>query len=274
MRSVATARISMPALGLGTFRLAGREARDITERALAAGYRHIDTARMYGNEAAFGRAVARSAVAREEIFVTTKIWPDDFRRRDFARAVEDALRDLRTDYVDLLLLHWPSRTVPLEETLAALAHAVERGQARHAGVSNFTRALFAQAEDTSAVPLAVDQVEYHPFLDQRALRGFLEQRDAVLTAYCPLALGRIVGNPVLQRIADAHAATVAQVSLAWILAAPNTAAVPKTASPERLVENLAALELELAPDEIAAINGLARPDGRIISPAGMAPDWD
>lgn len=191
-----------------------------------------------------------------------------------SRAVERSLRDLRSDYVDLLLLHWPSREVALEETLTALARELERGQARYAGVSNFTRALFEQAERVSPVPLAVDQLEYHPYLDQRQLRQFLAQRDTVLTAYCPLALGRVAGDPVLQRIADAHDASVAQVALAWILSAPNTAAIPKTGNPQRLVENLGALELELAGDEIAAIDELARPDGRIISPAGIAPDWD
>lgn len=264
----------MPALGLGTFRLSGRHAERITGRALAEGYRHIDTAQMYGNEAAIGAGIGRSGVPRAEVFLTTKIWPDDFRARDFARAVERSLRDLRTDHVDLLLLHWPSREVPLEETLAALAAAIERGQARYAGVSNFTRALFDEAERKATVPLAVDQVEYHPFLDQRTLRRFLEQRGVVLTAYCPLALGGVVGEPVIRRIAEAHDATVGQVALAWVLSATNTAAIPKTASPERLAENLGALELALAPDEIGAIDGLARPDGRIIAPAGMAPDWD
>ena len=274
MRTIETANLSLPALGLGTFRLEGRRAQRMTERALAVGYRHIDTARMYANEAAIGAGIAQAGVARGELFVTTKIWPDDFRRRDFERAVEGSLRELGTGYVDLLLLHWPSRTVPLAETLAALARARERGQARHVGVSNFPRALFAEAERACPAPLAVDQVEYHPYLDQRGLRAFLEQRDAVLTAYCPLALGRALRDPVIRGIADARGATPAQVTLAWILSAPNTAAIPKTASPARLEENLGAIALELDAGEIAAIDALARPDGRIISPLGLAPDWD
>jgi len=264
----------MPALGLGTFRLEGRRAREMTERALAQGYRHIDTARMYGNEADIGAGIARAGVPREEIFVTTKIWPDDFRRADFERAVADSLRNLRSDHVDLLLLHWPSRAVALEETVEALAEAVHRGQARYAGVSNFTRGLFEQAEAASPVPLAVNQVECHPYLDQSEMRAFLERRGAVMTAYCPLALGAVADDDVIARIAERRGATVAQVVLAWILSAPNTAAIPKTANPGRLGANLAAAELELAPEEIAEIDRLARPDGRIISPAGLAPAWD
>ena len=274
MRSVETARLRMPALGLGTFRLEGREAERMTRCALAEGYRHIDTAQMYANEKAIGAGLRRAEVPRDAVFVTTKIWPDRFAPAEFARAVEESLQDLGTDYVDLLLLHWPSQAVPLADTLGALARAQERGQARHVGVSNFTRALYRQAEDLCPVPLAVDQVEYHPFLDQRPLRQFLAERDAVLTAYCPLALGAAVRDPVIRELADAHGATAGQVTLAWILAAGNTAAIPKTANPERLGENLRATELDLRADEIAAIDGLARPDGRIISPAGLAPDWD
>jgi len=274
MRHVETGRISMPALGLGTFRLEGRQARDMTERALAEGYRHVDTARMYGNEAAIGAGITRAGVPREEIFVTTKVWPDDFRRTDFERAVADSLRNLRSDHVDLLLLHWPSRAVPLEETIDALSETVRRGQARYAGVSNFTRGLFEQAEAASAVSLAVNQVECHPYLDQSAMRAFLERRGAAMTAYCPLALGAVADDPVIIRIAERHGASVAQVTLAWILSAPNTAAIPKTANPGRLAENLAASELALAPEEIAGIDRLARPDGRILSPAGLAPAWD
>ena len=274
MRLTGTTRISLPSLGLGTFRLEGRQAQRMTERALAEGYRHIDTAQMYANEAAIGAGLASADTAREDVFLTTKIWPDRFRRGEFARAVEESLRDLRTDHVDLLLLHWPSREVPLQETVEALAAAQERGQARYIGVSNFPRALLEQAESACPAPLAVNQVEYHPLLDQQPLRRFLEERGMVLTAYCPLALGRAVREGVVRDIAAAHGATPAQITLAWILSAANTAAIPKTAHPERLAENLGALEVALAPEEIAAIDRLARPDGRIISPAGLAPDWD
>jgi len=274
MRLVETAKISMPALGLGTFRLEGRHAQRMIERALAEGYRHIDTAQMYGNEAAIGRGLAGAGVPRDQLFITTKIWPHRFHRPAFDRAVEESLRDLGTDYVDLLLLHWPSREVPVAETLEGMAEAVEQGRVRQAGVSNFTRTLFEEAESRSTVPLAVDQVEYHPYLDQRALRGFLAERGVVMTAYCPLALGRVADDPVIERIAGAHGATAGQVVLAWILSSANTAAIPKTASPDRLAENLAAAELRLTAEEVAAIDDLARPDGRIIDPADLAPAWD
>ena len=274
MRTVELGDLTMPAIGLGTFKLQGEQAREIVQRALAEGYRHIDTARMYGNEAEVGAALAASGVPRGEIFLTTKVWPDDFRPRDFERAVTDSLHKLRTDHIDLLLLHWPSGTGPVGETLSALGELVRQGKVRHAGLSNFTRALWDEADGVSPVPLVCNQVEYHPFLDQRAMVRFLAERRAALTAYCPLARGRVVGNPAITRIADKHGVGEGEIALAWLLSSHNVAAVPKTANPDRLASNLRAAEIELSPEDIAAITALAEPDGRIISPGGLAPEWD
>lgn len=274
MRTLETARITLPRVGLGTFRLKGREATAMVERALAEGYRHIDTARMYGNEAEIGAGLANSAVPADDVFVTTKVWPDSFRRRDFLREVDASLADLRKEAIDLLLLHWPSKTVPIEETLDAMAEVVRAGKVRHAGLSNFTRKLFREAEQHGSVTLCANQVEYHPFLDQRRMQAFLAERDAALIAYAPLAQGKVVGHPTIQPIAQAHGATEGQIALAWILQGSNTAAIPKTANPDRLAQNLAATEITLTQTEIAAITALAEPNGRMFDFAGLSPEWD
>lgn len=272
--TIQSGKIQLPRIGLGTFRLKGREATRLVERALAEGYRHIDTARMYGNEAEIGAGIANSAVPSAEVFVTTKIWPDNFRRRKLLREVDASLKALKRERIDLLLLHWPSKSVPIAETLDALAEVVDAGKARHVGLSNFTRALIAEAEQHSRVPLAANQVEYHPFLDQRHLRAFLAERDMALIAYAPLAQGRVVGHPTIREIAANHGASDGQIALAWLLHAPNTAAIPKTANPERLAENLGATEITLSDDELAAITALAEPTGRMFDMPGLAPAWD
>jgi len=274
MATFATDKVALPRIGLGTFRLTGRAATAIVERALAEGYRHIDTARMYGNEAEIGAGIANSAVPANDVFVTTKVWPDNFRRRDVLGEVDASLANLGKDAIDLLLLHWPSKTVPIGETLDAVAELVRAGKVRHAGVSNFTRVLFTEAEQCGAVPLCANQVEYHPFLDQRRMRAFLAERDAALIAYAPLAQGKVVGHPTIAPIADAHGATEGQIALAWILQASNTAAIPKTANPDRLAQNLAAAEITLTDQEIAAITALAEPNGRMFDFPGLAPEWD
>lgn len=264
----------IPALGLGTFRLTGETCRSMVAEALRLGYRHIDTARMYGNEEAVGAGIAASGVPRDEIFLTTKIWPDDFRPADLARAMDDSLDRLGVDAVDLTLLHWPSRDVPLDETLGALAAAREAGKTRHIGISNFTVALIREAVRLSPAPLATDQVEYHPFLDQSPVLDELRRQGMALTAYAPTAHAEVIGDPVIERIAKAHDATPVQVALAWLVAQDGVIAIPRTSKKERLQENLAAAEIVLSAEEVDEIAGRARPDGRLISPAGLAPTWD
>ena len=206
----------IPALGLGTFGLNGRVAERIVGHALDAGYRHVDTAQMYGNEAEVGKAIRRSSVPRDEIWLTTKIWPDRFRADDLLRAAEESVRRLGTE-PDLLLLHWPSSDVPLEETVGALNEARSRGHARHIGISNFTTAMIREALAHSAAPLLVDQVEYHPYLDQSAVLGELARHGMALIAYSPIGRGAVFRDPTLQRIGKAHGKNPGQVSLRWLL---------------------------------------------------------
>lgn len=273
MRNVTAGEAEIPALGLGTWDLRGEAARDMTARALAEGWRHLDTARMYGNEAEVGAALRAAAVPRDQVFLTTKIWPDDHAPARLRAAAEDSLRTLGLDHVDLLLLHWPSKEVPLEETIPALDALRRDGLARHVGVSNFTLAMVDRVLELMEAPLTVNQVEFHPFLDQSRMLAKLAECGAALTAYSPLAKGRVGTEPLLQEIGGAHGVGAGATALAWILA-KGAIAVPKTATPARLAENMAAAEVRLSDEEVAAIDGLARPDGRLVNLAGIAPDWD
>ena len=274
MRRISVRGAEIPALGIGTWQLRGRQAAEAVAEGLRLGYAHVDTARMYGNEAEVGAGIRESGVDRDRVFLTTKIWPDDFRRDDLRRAAEDSLRALGVDRVDLLLLHWPSPDVPLEETMDALSDVVENGLARFAGVSNFTIRLVREAQAAARVPLVCNQVEFHPFLEQEKLRRWLESEDMALVAYAPLGKGQVAGNEVLARIGARHHASPAQVALAWELSHPNVAAIPKSAKPERLEQNLRALEIELSHEERTEIAGLTSPAGRMTELAGYAPDWD
>lgn len=265
----------IPALGFGTWQLEGVEAERMTEAALEAGYRHLDTAQAYGNEAEAGRGLERSSVAREDVFLTTKIWPDAYAPDRFHDAVDERLRLLGVDRVDLLLLHWPVfRGTSLERTVGLLNEAREAGKTRHIGVSNFTTDLLGRAWTASDAPLAVSQVEYHPFLEQRAVLEATRRRDMCLTAYSPLARGRAVDDRTLQEIGRRHEVGAAAVALRWLLQQDRVAAIPKSSDPDHARANLRALDIELSPEEMDAITALAEPGGRVIDPAGLAPDWD
>lgn len=274
MRTIPARGAEIPVLGIGTWQLRGAQAREVVAEGLRLGYTHVDTARMYGNEAEVGAGIRASGVDRDAVFLTTKIWPDDFGRDDLRRAAEDSLRTLGLDHVDLMLLHWPAPDVPLAETMDALSDVVEDGLARFAGVSNFTIDLIEQAEAAARVPLVCNQVEFHPFLDQRTLQGWMAERDMALVAYAPLGKGKAADNAVLERIGANHGASAAQVALAWELSHPNVAAIPKSARPERLEQNLRALEIRLTDEERAEIAALGSRGGRMIELDGYAPDWD
>ncbi len=261
----------IPALGFGTWTLRGKAAEQMVEAALAAGFRHVDTAQSYGNEIEVGRGIQASGVPREEVVLTTKIWPDEHAPEAFLQAAERSVDQLGT-VPDLLLLHWPSKTVATAATIEAAARAVERGFARHVGVSNYTTTLLAEAL-RPGVPLVCNQVEYHPFLDQTKVREATRAAGMALVAYCPLARGRIREEPVAQRIAERHGVTPEQVALAWLLAQDGVGAIPRTSKPTRLAENLAAAEIELTPEEIREIDALNGTQYRIAD-YDFSPTWD
>lgn len=265
----------IPALGFGTWQLEGRSAEKMTRKALELGYRHIDTAQAYGNEAEVGRGLARSSVPRDAVFLTTKVWPDRYAPGDFQDAVDGSLDRLGVDRLDLLLLHWPSfQGTTLERTIGLLNEARETGKTRHIGVSNFTTDLLDRAWVATDAPLVTDQVEYHPFLAQDEVLAATRERGMCLTAYSPLARGRVLDEPTLREIGDRHGVGPAEAAIGWLLGQDGVAAIPKTSDPDHARANLRALNLRLSAEEMDRIGGLARPDGRIISPGGLAPDWD
>jgi 2,5-diketo-D-gluconate reductase B len=260
----------LPPLGFGTWRLSGRDCEHGVADALAAGYRHVDTAAMYGNEAEVGRGLRASGVDRSELWLATKVWPDDLEPGRVRASLEGSLRRLGTDYVDLFLIHWPNPRVPLAATLEAMTALRSEGLTREIGVSNFDAARFREALDLA--PVIVNQVEYHPYLGQEAVLELCRERGVELTAYRPLARGEVNEDPVIQDIAAAHDATPAQVALAWLLGQEPVSAVPKASSPERRRENLAALELELTPEDRARIDALPK-DRRHVE-TQWSPEWD
>lgn len=260
----------IPKLGFGTWRLSGRECVDGVADALAAGYRHVDTASMYGNEGEVGQGLRSSGVDRSDVILATKVWPDDLEPARVRRSLERSLRALDTDYVDLFLIHWPNPRIPLASTLEAMTQLREEGHTREIGVSNFTSAQFREALDLA--PVIVNQVEYHVYLDQSAVLEVCRERDVELTAYRPLGKGQVPSDPVIGEIAAAHGATPAQVALAWLIGQEAVSAVPKASSPERRRENLGALRVELSADERAAIDGL--PKGRRFVETEWSPEWD
>lgn len=274
MKIVNAGGARIPAIGLGTWQLKGDTATEIVREAIAGGYRHIDTARMYDNEAAVGRGIAEAPVPRDDVFLTTKIWPSDHGGAALTAAAEDSVKTLGVDHVDLLLLHWPSREVPLEETLEALNAVRSRGLTRHIGVSNFNRALVDEAVRLSDVPIVTNQVEYHPFLDQTTLLSGLRGHGISLTSYSPIAKGEVVGNPVLKEIAERHGVTEVQVTLAWHVAQESVIAIPRSSKIERVMKSLAALDLALSDEDVAAITALGSTEGRMVHMADHAPEWD
>jgi diketogulonate reductase-like aldo/keto reductase len=254
----------IPLIGLGTWDLRGRTCARMVEEALRLGYRHIDTAAMYGNEEEVGEGLRASGVPREEVFVTTKVWSSNLRARDFERSARDSLAKLKLPFVDLLLIHWPNSSVPLKETVGALCKMKREGVARHVGVSNFTPDLVEEAVALSSEPLVNNQIECHPYLDQRRTIAASRKRGLSVTAYTPIARGRVKGDALLARIGRAHGKTAAQVCLRYLVQ-QNLIVIPKTSRPERLKENLAIFDFALAPAEMTEIAGLASPDGNIVS---------
>jgi 2,5-diketo-D-gluconate reductase B len=260
----------VPALGFGTWLITGEDAAESVRDALEIGYRQIDTARGYENEREVGRGIADSGVPRDEIFLTTKVPPDEATAAEVERAAEQSLERLGVDRVDLLLLHWPNPDVPLEETLTAMNAVREDGRARHIGVSNFPAGLLRQALEVA--PIFCDQVEYHPFLGQARLLELARAEVVLITAYSPLAHGRVPGDETLTRIGRGHGKTAGQVALRWLLDQAGVSPIPKASSHQRRRENFEVFDFELSDDERAEIDALPK-DVRTANPS-FAPDWD
>ena len=272
MEYLQTQGIRLPRLGLGTFRMQGDACRASVESALALGFRHIDTAEMYGNEEAIGAALAASRLARQDLHVTTKVWNDNLAPEAIRRAFETSLKKLRLDHIDLYLVHWPARGMNLPVIFETLMKLKESGRTRAIGVANFNIALLKTVVEEIKAPIACNQVEYHVMLDQTPLRKYLAAKSIPLVAYCPLAQGRAASNETLVAIGRKHGATAAQVALKWLLDQDGVAAIPKASRKESQRANLDALNVGLDEEDRRAIAGLPK-DRRCVNP-GFAPAWD
>jgi diketogulonate reductase-like aldo/keto reductase len=236
----------------------------MVEEALGLGYRHIDTAAMYSNEHEVGEGLRASGVPRDEVFITTKVWSSDLRARDFERSARNSLKNLKLDSVDLLLIHWPNPSIPLKETVGALCQMKREGVARHIGVSNFNTALIQEAMRLSTEPLVNNQIELHPYNDQTRTIAASRKAGMSVTAYSPIARGRVKGDALLSRIGKAHGKTPAQVCLRYLVQ-QDFVVIPKTSHSERLQENAAIFDFALTPAEMKEIAALASPHGNIVS---------
>jgi 2,5-diketo-D-gluconate reductase B len=263
----------MPAIGYGTMELPQRGA-ELVAYAIQSGYRLIDTARKYGTEEKVGEGIRLSGIARGELWVTTKVTELDAREADFLRSAETSLKALQLDYVDLLLVHWPQPKVPFTETLGALAKAKRSGMARHIGVSNFTIAMLDEAVNVCPEPLVTNQVEYHAYLPQDRMLAALKRHGMILTAYCPMARGKLLDDPVLGEIAKAHGKTIGQISLRWLIQQPMVAAVPRPLEEAHIREDLDVFDFSLSEDEMRRISALRSRQVRIANPPERAPKWD
>jgi 2,5-diketo-D-gluconate reductase B len=264
----------IPVLGFGTYGMSGPRLQDVLVAALQRGFRHIDTAQMYQNEADVGVAIRASAVPRDAIFVTTKVWVGNYMRQRFMASVDESLRRLQTNYIDLLLVHWPCGGAPLEDQIEGLNRAVDSGKVRYIGVSNYNVAMMRAAAALSTRPLVTNQVEYHPFLDQTAVLQQVASGGSSLMAYCGMAVGRVFETQLLKDMAARHGRSVAQIVLRWLIQQPNVVALSRTEKIERLPQNTDIFDFALSDDDIAAIGTLKSPDSRIVNPSHLAPAWD
>lgn len=270
MKLIKLPQVDIPGLGFGTWPLKGIPCRESVTDALSIGYRHIDTAQMYENEEEVGQGIKNAGIPRDQIFLTTKIWWTNLSHQGVIETTNQSLRKLDTDYIDLLLIHWPNKEIALAETLDAMQEMQMQSKIKHIGISNFTPALLKQALNLS--PIICNQVEYHPFLSQQKLLTICEEQNLLLTAYSPIAHGKVKEDATLQEIGQKHGKTPVQVTLRWLMQQKNVAAIPKASSHEHRLSNLEIVDFELSSEEMNKIFSLAN-GSRLINPS-WSHDWD
>ncbi len=263
----------IPRIGLGTWQMKGITCVDAIKTALDIGYRYIDTAQIYENEADVGEALSTTTIPRSDVFLTTKIWMDNVGPDSAQKSVETSLKKLKTDYVDLLLLHWPVEDVPLDQQIKALQAIQKSGMTKMIGVSNYTVDLMKQVVESLGAGIVTNQVEYHPYLSQAPVLDFIRDHEMFLTAYCPLARGRIRTEPLLSEIGNKYNKSTGQITLRWLIQQKQVVAIPKAANPLHIEENFNIFDFSLTSEEMSRISALAKPDGRIVNP-DWAPHWD
>lgn len=273
MQSEIYNKVEMPKLGFGTWQLTGDACEDAVSHALEVGYRHIDTAQIYRNEKEVGAAIRASSVSRTKIFLTTKIWTDNMSGDAVLKSAEQSLRDLQTDYCDLMLVHWPHQKIPFKETLSALEKLHGAGKTRLIGVSNFTHDQVKTVRDELGFDIAVNQCEYHPFLDQSQLIAQARDYGMIFTAYCPIAQGRVMTDPVITEIAETHGKSPVQVSLRWLYQQDGVVAIPRSSKHNHITANFDIFDFELSKAEMDRMFDLTQNNQRLIDP-DFAPVWD
>lgn len=264
--------VEVPEIGLGTHRLIGTEGEKSVRTALNLGYRHIDTSQMYKNEREIGQAIQRSHVKREELFITTKVWHTNLEKDDVLKTTENSLRELDTPYIDLLLIHWPNPEYDVEKTLEAFLSLRDQGKALNIGVSNFPMKELKEVNEELGAPIFCNQVEYHPFLGQFDLLDYAAEHDIMVTAYSPLAQGKVMKDDLLKELGEKYGKTPAQIALRWLIEQEQVVCIPKASSREHLEQNIDIYDFTLDDDDFYAIDDLDK-SHRIIDP-DFAPKWD
>ncbi|MEZ9056847.1 2,5-didehydrogluconate reductase DkgB [Vibrio pelagius] len=265
--------MTVPSFGVGTFRLEGEVVKNSVLNALEVGYRVIDTAQIYGNEASIGEALVESSIPREELYITTKIWVDNMSKAKLIPSLKESLEKLQTDYVDLTLIHWPGKNENIEEYMQALLEAKSLGLTKEIGVSNFNIELLDKAFDAVGKEnIATNQIELSPYLQNPKLVSYMREKGIKVTSYMTLAYGEVLKEPLIIDIAGKYKVTPAQIVLAWALA-KEFAVIPSSTKRENLISNLQAQQLQLTSEDLDLIDGLER-NGRQVSPDGLAPKWD
>ncbi len=272
MQTITANGATIPVLGLGTWQLNGDVGSRITEQALKLGYRHLDCALIYGNEKEVGVGLHASGVKRNDVWVTTKVPHTELAPGPLERAVKQSLANLRLSEVDLLLIHWPNAQIPLAETMGAMCEMKKKGFTKHIGISNFTVALIEEAVKLSSEPIVTNQIEWHPYLDEEKVREACKKQGIAVTAYCPIARGRAVGDEVMTSVGKKYGKTAGQVSLRWLIQ-KGAIVIPRTSKVERLTENMSIFDFELSKDDMEAVDALAKPAGRVVA-VNWAPKWD
>src|ERR1051325_9667104 len=262
----------IPALRMGTRTLKGDICVNAVSAALKLGYRHLDTAERYGNETEVGEGLRASGIDHRDVCLTTKVYWDKLAPADFEKSFDDSLKKLKLPWVDMLLIHWPSKTVPLADTMPVLCAVRRDGRARHIGIANFTVPLIEEAGRLATEPLVTNQIEVHPYLDQSKVIAACRRHGISITAYCPLARGQVPGDAALAAIGKRHGKTASQVALRWLVQ-QGIAVIPRSSKPERLAENMALFDFALSDAEMAEIGRLRKPDSRVVHPP-HAPKWD
>jgi 2,5-diketo-D-gluconate reductase B len=266
--------VQIPRIGFGTWPLRGDRCAEVVREALRLGYRHIDTAQGYQNEAAVGEGLRASGVRREDVFITTKVIPEMLSNGPLQESVEQSLKRLQVDQVDLLLIHWPNPAIDIRESMDALSDAKRRGLTRLIGVSNFTAALLDEAVKVSPEKIVTNQIELHPYVQQGRVVEATRRHGLAITAYCPVAHGKVAVDPVLRKIGAGHAKTAAQVALRWLIQQGDVIAIPKASSVERLRENLDVLDFSLSDEEMVEIDAIPRTATHLVNEPQWVPRWD